>query len=107
MAVWNVLPLGDSDDPKKGVRVIRQAWNGEPFLSGSVVDIGVTSGSAEFTVRHKLGRVPAGYVVEWLEMAGGATSGCSIYYRAGATRTVDDLTLYTTGSFTLARIRVY
>lgn len=107
MPTWRVLPLSDGDDPKKGVRVIRQAWAGEPFLAGVVIDVAEQSGSGDFTIEHGLGRVPSGFVIEWMERAAAGTGAASIYYRTGATRDAGRLVLYTSAAFTTARIRVF
>jgi len=70
-----------------------------PFARGSELAVPALASAGTFSVRHKLGRAPRGFLVLDCVRASGATGDVAVYRRLGDERTASVLQLYSSASF--------
>lgn len=75
-----------------------RAYEAIPFLDGKTVDVDAQS-AGTFTVVHRLGRKPRGFMVYDVEFGTGETGDFSLYRRKDAALGTKYIELYTTLGF--------
>ncbi len=65
------------------------------FLNGKLVTVKDVANT--FEVSHKLGRIPKGFIVVYMERAAGKASDINVFYRTGEAKTTTNLALYISG----------